>query len=347
MIMKFQTSAKITFFLAICWFISACTGDRKVDTSSIKVDVQIERFDQELSSIPPNQLKQRLPALETKYGVFYTDYFKKILNLGELNTPEFRDVLGQILSDRPFKDLQHETDSVFPNLDKQKPAIIDAFKHIKYHYPEWKVPKLITYISGFQVQSPIGVGYVGIGLDMFLGKESKFYPALVESVPRYISRRFTPENIAPRVVEVITREELFPELANDKSLLSKMVYNGKVLYFMNAVQPGIADSVLIGYSKPQMEWSKTFESDTWAFFLEQDLLYNTDYMKIQRYLAEAPFTPGLGEKNDSAPKLGQFIGWQIVKNYMEKNEDVDLKKLMLEKDAQKILRLAKYRPNQK
>jgi hypothetical protein len=70
-------------------------------------------------------------------------------------------------------------------------------------------------------------------------------------------------------------------------------------------------------------------------------------MKIQKYLAEAPFTPGLGEKNDSAPKLGVFIGWQIVKSYMENNSEVDLKKLMLMKDAQLILTRAKYHPNQK
>ncbi|HEX7368014.1 MAG TPA: gliding motility lipoprotein GldB [Pelobium sp.] len=313
----------------------------------MKVDLKIERFDQDLSKINPHKLKEELPALEKKYPVFYKDYFEKILNLGNPLNPEAMNTLEQVLAGKPFTDLQHETDSVYPNLNEQKPALLDAFKHIKYYYPEWKTPKLITYISGFQVQTPIGSGYVGIGLDMFLGKKSKFYPALVETVPRYISRRFTPENITPRVVEVITREDLFPELDNDKSLLAKMIYGGKLLYFMKAVQPELADSVIIGYTQKQMEWAENFESDTWAFFLEQDLLYNTDYMKIQRYLAEAPFTPGLGEKNDSSPKLGLFIGWQIVKNYMKNNPEVDLNKLMLMKDAQVILTKAKYHPNQK
>jgi uncharacterized protein YjaZ len=96
-----------------------------------------------------------------------------------------------------------------------------------------------------------------------------------------------------------------------------------------------------------MKWATDFESDTYAFFLENELLFETDYFKIQKYLAEAPFTPGLGTQNDSAPKLGSFIGWQIVKRYLEENTEIDLKQLMLEKDAQKILRLAKYRPNVK
>lgn len=345
--MKFNNLAKITLFFVICLLTCACHQDHRVDTSKVKINLQIERFDQDLSKIEPSQLHEKLPALQKKYPVFYKDYFEKILNLGSTENTEYINMLEQILAGRPFRDLQHETDSVYPSLDAQKPELLDAFKHIKYYYPEWKVPKLVTYISGFQVQTPIGSGYVGIGLDMFLGNKSKFYPALVESVPRYISRRFTPENITPRVVEVITREDLFPELENDKSLLAKMVYNGKLLYFMKAIQPDLADSTIIGYSKQQMDWAQTYESDTWAYFLEQDLLYNTDYMKIQKYLAEAPFTPGLGQKNDSAPKLGLFIGWQIVKHYMENNPEVDLKKLMLMKDAQQILTQAKYHPNQK
>lgn len=345
--MKFNNLSKITFFFAISLFISACNQNNKIDTSNIEVNVEIERFDQDLSAINPNQLHNKIPDLQKKYPVFHKDYFEKILNLGSTENTEYINTLEQVLAGKPFRDLQHETDSVYPNLDVQKAELVEAFKHIKYYYPEWKTPKIITYISGFQVQTPIGSGYVGVGLDMFLGAGSKFYPALVESVPRYISRRFTPENITPRVVEVITREDLFPELANDKSLLAKMIYNGKLLYFMKAVQPNLADSTIIGYSREQMEWANNFESDTWAFFLEQDLLYNTDYMKIQKYLAEAPFTPGLGERNNSAPKLGLFIGWQIVKNYMKNNPEIDLNTLMLMKDAQLILRKAKYHPNQK
>ncbi|HET8829052.1 MAG TPA: gliding motility lipoprotein GldB [Pelobium sp.] len=333
-------------FFAIYFLISACNQDAKIDTSNIDVDLKIERFDQDLSNIDPSQLREKLPALQKKYPVFYKDYFEKILNLGSVENTEYIHILEQVLAGKPFRDLQHETDSIYPDLDALKPELVDAFKHIKYYYPEWKAPKIITYISGFQVQTPIGTGYVGIGLDMFLGNKSKFYPALVETIPRYISRRFTPENITPRVVEVITREDLFPELANDKSLLSKMIYNGKLLYFMKAVQPNTADSTIIGYTKAQMDWANNFESDTWAYFLEQDLLYNTDYMKIQKYLAEAPFTPGLGVKNDSSPKLGQFIGWQIVKNYMQNNPNIDLKKLMLIKDPQLILTKASYHPNQ-
>jgi gliding motility-associated lipoprotein GldB len=343
--LKFQF--KISLFFLISFFVLGCNQDKKVDTSNINLTIDVQRFDQELSQIKPSELMQKLPALKKKYGVFYDDYFEKILSVGSTKDTAYYDVVRQVLRGAPFQDLQHESDSVYKNLDAQKPEFEEAFKYIKYYYPNYRVPKIITYISGFQVQTPIGADYVGVGLDMFLGNNSKFYPALVESVPRYISRRFTPENITPRVVEVITREELFPESDADKSLLAKMIYNGKLLYFMKNILPNTPDSILIGYSSPQMKWAEEFESDSWAYLLEYNLLFETDYFKIQKYLAEAPFTPGLGTQNNSAPKLGLFLGWQIVKKYMENQSDFTLQALMLEKDAQKILNLAKYRPSLK
>jgi gliding motility-associated lipoprotein GldB len=335
---------KITLFFLISVLAISCTNNKDIDTSNIDINLDVQRFDQDLSQVKSLNVTQDLATLEKKYPTFYNDYFEKILSVGSKQNPEYYSTIAAVLEGDAFKELQKETNQVYPNFDQYQEEITESFKRIKYYYPEWKNPKIITYISGFQVQTPIGSGYVGIGLDMFLGRESKFYPALVETIPRYISRRFTPENITPRVVEVITREELFPELSNDKTLLSKMIYNGKLLYFMKQILPQVADSTLIGYSEAQMKWATDFESDTYAYFLEYNLLYESDYFKIQKFISEAPFTPGLGTKNDSAPKLGNFIGWQIVKRYMEENTEVDLKQLMLEKDAQKVLRMAKYRP---
>jgi uncharacterized protein YjaZ len=77
--------------------------------------------------------------------------------------------------------------------------------------------------------------------------------------------------------------------------------------------------------------------------LDENLLYESDYPKIQKYFNEAPFTPGLGEKNESAPKLAIWTGWQIVKQYMDKHPEVTLPALMTNPDAQKILNDSKYK----
>lgn len=49
-------------------------------------------------------------------------------------------------------------------------------------------------------------------------------------------------------------------------------------------------------------------------------------------------------RKDAPASLGKWIGWQIVRKYMEKILTVTLEKLMNESDAQKILNDSKYKP---
>lgn len=104
-----------------------------------------------------------------------------------------------------------------------------------------------------------------------------------------------------------------------------------------------ADSLKIGYTSQQMEWANQYEGEIWSWFLEEDLLYSNDFQRIQKYFTEAPFTPELGEHNSSAPKLGTYIGWQIVKKYMDKHPELTLIDLLKEGNAQKILEGSKYK----
>jgi hypothetical protein len=129
--------------------------------------------------------------------------------------------LRAIFADKAYADLKHDVDAAYPNLDKQTEELTDAFKHIKYYYPKKNLPKLYAYFSGFEAQTAIGDGYFGIGLDLFLGADSKFYPSLVNAFPRYVSRRFTPDNITPRVVEGMAREDMFPEDEREDRCLLK------------------------------------------------------------------------------------------------------------------------------
>jgi gliding motility-associated lipoprotein GldB len=332
----------LIFFLTVA--LAACNRSKKVDVSHIAVDVKIERFDHEFDALRTKPMAQQAVYLHKKYGIFYQDFVERILNAGSIQDTAYFATLRKIFAGQAYLDLKHDVDAAYPdNMDQQNEELTDAFRRIKYYYPKKNLPKVYAYLSGFQAQTSLGDGYIGIGLDLFLG-ESRFYPALTESFPRYISRRFNQANIAPRVVEGIAREEMFPENDNDRSLLAKMVYNGKILYFMDLTLPDVADSVKIGYTAEQLKWCEDNRSNIWAYFLEENLLYETDFQRIQTYLNEAPFTPGIGEKNNSAPKLGIWTGWQIVREYMNKHPEVTLPQLMAMTDAQKLLTDSKYRP---
>ncbi|MGI4021270.1 MAG: gliding motility lipoprotein GldB [Janthinobacterium lividum] len=342
----FQIRKKqIYLFFLICVLLASCKRKDKIDVSGIDLNVKIERFDHDFDSFKGSNYPTKAAQLQQHYGAFYQDYITRILNAGSIQDTAYLTNLRSVFKTQSYIDLKHEVDSVYPNLDQQEAELTDAFKHIKYYYPQKKLPRVYAYFSGFQAQSSIGNQYFGVGLDLFLGSNSKFYPALIETFPHYISRRFTPDNMVPRVIESITREDMFEEQANDdKTLLSRMIYNGKVMYFMDQILPDVPDSTKIGYTNQQIKWCATNEANIWGYFLEDNLLFESDYQKVQKYLTEAPFTPGLGDNNNSAPKLAVWTGWQIVKQYMDKNPKVSLQQLMAERDEQKILNQSKYRP---
>lgn len=329
------------FFLFIFTFIS-CRQGTKPDVSAIHLNVKIERFDQDLYSRKTRDIKETDAFLQKKYGAFYEDYLHRMVGNDSYSNAQ---MLSILFSDQAYEDLNKEKDSVFTSLEDIENDLTQTFKYIKHYYPNIRIPRLITFISGFAVQTPVGDDYIGIGLDMFLGKDSKFYRAIVESVPMYLSRRFAPQYIVPRVTETFAREELFAERDEDRTLLAKMIHNGKILYFMDQVlAEQVPDSIKIGYTAKQLDWCKTFETEIWGYYLENDLLFETDYQKIQVFLSEGPFTPGLGERNESAPRLGIWVGWQIVRKYMKDNDNVSLQQLMAEKDPQKILQASRYKP---
>ena len=342
--MKIVVPSCVFLLLGFSLCITSCSGSNEPDISNIKLNIKIERFDQSMEQLTAGNVAQVAPQLEKKYDWFYADYIQNMLSVGSMADTNYYQNVRTVLGNPEYIALAKAVKSTYPNLKKQEAELTDAFKRMKYYFPMQKTPRFISFLSGFSVQTPIGNGYVGIGLDMFLGKDSPFYPALVQSIPQYISRRFTPENITPRVVETYIREELYPEADASVSLLDKIVYNGKVLYLMQKALPTVPDSLLIGYTEAQSAWCKTYETDIWAYFIDEKLIFESDYAKIQKFLTDAPFTPGLGENNQSAPKLGVWVGWQIVKKYMDKYPETSPKDLLSLTDAQKILRDSGYKP---
>jgi len=335
---------QIYLIFSIGLILSGCSHNKKIDVSNINVDVKIERFDHDFDAMRSKPMALQAAYLQKQYGSFYPDFIERILQVGSTKDTAYFKALQQVFASKAYNDLKHDADAAFPNMDRQNASLTEAFKYIKYYYPQKRLPRVYAYISGFQAQTTIGDGYFGVGIDLFLGADSRFYPSLTNAFPHYLSKWFTPDNITPRVVEGIAREEMFPEDDNDKALLNKMVYNGKIMYFMDRILPDVADSTKIRYTTEQLKWCQDFEGKIWGYFLQENLLYETDYQKIQKYLTEAPFTPGFGEKNESAPKLAVWAGWQIVKKYMDKHPDVTLPQLMADKDAQKILNQAGYHP---
>ena len=82
----------------------------------------------------------------------------------------------------------------------------------------------------------------------------------------------------------------------------------------------------------------------WQFFIEKQLIYSSDPALIQRFIDPAPFSKFYLEiDNESPGGIGKWLGWQIVKSYVENNPKVEINKL-LSLPAQTIFNKSNYKP---
>ena len=105
-----------------------------------------------------------------------------------------------------------------------------------------------------------------------------------------------------------------------------------------------AKNEIISYTPDQLEWAEENEVNIWTYFVERQLLFETDGKLLERFVNPAPFSKFYLEfDNDSPPRLGRYIGWQIVSSYM-KNNNVPLQ-MLSGKTTDEIFENAKYKPS--
>ncbi len=126
------------------------------------------------------------------------------------------------------------------------------------------------------------------------------------------------------------------------NVINNILFEGKLNYFVNAMIPEANEAMIFGFTDEQLEWCKANEGDMWTYLVENQLIYNTERFTIRKLIGDAPFTSFFPK--ESPGKAANWLGYQIIKQYLEKNGNTSLQELMEDADYQKILQLSKYDP---
>ncbi len=322
-------------------FFASCGGNRlNVDVSDINVgDVKINRLEQDVFMMDTSQILAATEKLQTKYGHFYSGYISGVINNGVLTDSSYSFRMKQFINDKDMREAYADCQKIYPDLNFLEDELTGIFKHFKFYFPEKNLPKIATMMSGFNYPVVLIDSTLAIGLDMYLGSKSKFYQML--AMPHYKSLFMNKETIAPDAVRIWMLSEFSYHM--DKSdFLSEIIYIGKILYLDDALLTGVHDSLKVQYTQKQMMYCMQNEFNIWSYFVSQKLLYTTNQAEIIKYTSEGPFTSAFSK--ESPPRIGYWIGWQIVRQYMKNNPEITVEQLMQEKDAQQLLAKSKYKP---
>ncbi len=329
-----RVSLVITVFLLIT---SCQQSPFQVDLQK-NIALESVRFDQKLMSLDSNQIESSIEQFYKEDPLFFPAYTHRILKIGGREQQNFKPQLLSFIYNDISQSVYASICKKFKNVDDISKAVSKAYSYYHYYFPSEEIPKLYYFQSGFNQRIVIDSLLIGIGLDMCLGTDCEYYDQL--GIPNYMQNKLGKETIAVDAMKGLAWSN-FPFEGND-NLACNMIYEGKIQYLITALFPNVADSIKFAYSNADLAWLERNEANIWASIIEDEMLYVTERIKIQNMIGNAPFSQPFG--NQSPPKIGIWIGYKIVKSYMDTHPKVSIPDLMQMQDYVGILNDSGYNP---
>jgi hypothetical protein len=314
------------------------SGEETPDVSDISVSLPLRRLEREMRELRTKDDVRRF--LDANPGLSQ-EFFRR----AEFENDTLVHFI-HVFATYPYNDtLLMDVERVFGDFSDVHRELEEAYRYVKYYFPDAVMPKVYTIASGFGSfgwggDLFIGSDFIVIGLDYFAGPTAAYHPDPAE-VPTYMLRRYQKEHIVPMLMRLLSRRYIKSAFL-DQSLLADMVFYGKALHFSERMLPHAPDSLLMGYTGQELANVQFNEADIYSFFVEKDLLFATKPNIKQQFVGERPAVPEIA---DICPgRVGRWLGWQVVRHYMMQDEALPFQEMLLMEDAQRLFQTSRYQP---
>ncbi|MCS7004198.1 MAG: gliding motility lipoprotein GldB [Cytophagales bacterium] len=314
------------------------------DVSNVQVEkVSIRRWEKEIFAL---KTEQEFSSYLEENPLFQ----RYVRSFTPAETSTLWKVMTQFRSFPQTDTLLADVQQTFSSISDIEKEFEQAFRFLKYYYPEFKQPQIFTIVSGY---GALGFGrdifiaedMMVISLEYFLGeKKMMYYPP---EIPMYILKRYSPQTIVPTTIIMLSAKYNAYDF-QDKTLLADMIFYGKSYYFTKKILPYVPDTLILGYTRAELLACRYNVDQIWSHFVEYKgengygLFYETQEFIKNKYVGERPKTLEIG---DECPgRVGRWLAWEIIKAYMKRNSTMTLPALMEEKNAKYIFEQSKFKP---
>ena len=259
-------------------------------------NVIIDRFEKKFFNIQPDSLK----ILINQYPYLFPSNFsdEEWLN---------------IKNDSIRKIIFNETQVEFKN-DYLRKYISKLYYRLSDQFSNFNSPKIITINNGLDFQYKlIDIdSLVLLSLDCYLDNDE-----LYKAIPDYISKKMNKNYLIRDLAEkLISRYVNYP---TNRQFLDKIIYYGKV-YNLMINNLDFVEANALYYNEKEILWAKDNEKEVWKFFIENEILFNTSNILVERFINFGPYSKfGISIDYESSPMIGKWIGYKIVKSYLKSN----------------------------
>lgn len=339
----------LLFFSFLLLLVSCSNDDAPPDVSDIPMNVEISRFDQQFFALDTNNLESGLQLLRNQYPQLLPLYLGNILGL---DSATLREGISNFI--RLSAPIQDSINRIYRGMEQVEEDLENSFRYVRHYFPDYKLPRVIAVNGPVDVLAQtrtgeytpafLGPGFLGISLQFYLGKNFSLYNQdyfVARVAPMYRSRRFSREYVAADAMKVIV-DDLYPDNSPGNPLIVQIIEKGKQWWLLDKLMPFAPDSVITGYTQNHLDFSERNEGLIWQTIITNEKnLFTIEPVSIQTYIGESPYTLNMGD--NSPGNIGQWVGWQIVQEFADKNPDLTLDEVM-KTDASKIFEGAKYKP---
>lgn len=209
--------------------------------------------------------------------------------------------------------------------DSRKKVIINGFKRLKTYFPSKKIPTSIYQINSSFSSSVFSTDKeIAVGIERYLGPEN----SLIKQLPSQEFYKWIKESMRSEYLE---RDVLVAWLMTNyleettENYASEMIRWGKILFIARVCLPELEERLILRYNQKQFEWAENSKKSIWKYFVDNEVLFKIDEETRTNFLREGPYTVGLPE--ESPDRIGQYMGYEIVTNYINEQE-ISLQKLI-------------------
>lgn len=327
---KIKPNLKKCFRLAlslgcIVLLFIGCNRKPKINKAiqQTEVSYQLIRFDSIFAKANPTHL----PQLKHDFPFFFPEQFAD-------------SVWVEKMTDSIQQEINAELKHYFSDFSTPKQEITNIFKHIKYYFPETDLPDVYTISSDVDYRSRViwTDSIAVISLDNYLGAEHHFYLGL----PRYIAAHQEIDFLPVDLADSFVRKKVPPP--SNRSFLSKIIYEGKAAYLRHLLLSGKPKRFSLKYSEEAWNFAEQNEAQAWIYFVEKELLYNTDPDLERRFIENSPYSKFYLEIDpETPPGMGSYIGFRIVESYVNNHPEVAIDE-WLQLPADHLFKASKFKP---
>jgi hypothetical protein len=350
--MVLQWSKLIDFYMKntlilLMLFMAGCGGceekkplqQAEINPVSQAISVSFYRLDDDLFSADFSQPELASQQLHRKYGEFYCRFVEDDLRLAPCHSDSVGKMLVPFVTSHDIVETRKEINNIFTSekMAKFNNALTEAMRKWNHYFPDSLVPGIVYYQSAWNSNIHATDSVIGISLDTYLGADNKITQQLSsEFFPRYMKENMDEKYMVADAVKgwIAWKSRGYYE---KRDLLSELVFFGKLMYMSEALIPDMPDTLLMSWSSMQYEWALSHELNVWKTVANERVMYQSKSFEINKWFADGPFTGSEGVPQESPPQLGVWLGWSMVRQYMEKNPAITMTQLLAEKDYQKIL----------